>query len=165
MFRRAWASLIPSLLSLAPFWVLIAFFLSSLNSPSCFPVVFFSFLPPSLPHSLTSFRLQLSLLHYQFHFSVQTFGEALLSVCQALRPPAPPCQAPQVLPLYCPGVGAGAGGPGRSADVKRRLSAPPCLTQISSSYSLNQFTFIASAAQKQFFKNKKVSTSKTNQFS
>lgn len=47
----------------------------------------------------------------------------------------------------------------------RRLCTPPRLTQISSSYSLNQFTFIASAAQKQFFKNKKVSTSKTNQFS
>ena len=124
MFRRAWASLIASLLSLAPFWVLIAF-LSSLNSPSCFPLVFFSFLPPSLPHSLTSFRLQLSLLHYQFHFSVQTFGEALLSVCQALLPPAPPCQAPQVLPLYCPGVGAGAGGPPAGSPSQSVTSGSP----------------------------------------
>lgn len=71
--------------------------------------------------------------------------------------PGPGCAAPAAVRARGPGRAAG-GVP------VARLSAPPLLTQISPSFSPNQFTFIASAAQKQFFKNKKVSTSKTNQF-
>lgn len=132
------ATLVPPLLSIS----------QSVPSPPAFPLG--GFLPSPLPPTTLS-HLCAPLPHSQFHFSAPTSGEA------------PACHNASVPPSCCPGAGGRGGG---CADVTGRSSAPPCLTQISSSVlSPNQFTFIASAAQKQFFKNKKVSTSKTNQFS
>lgn len=114
---------------------------SSLSAPSCF-----SFLPLLL--------------------SALSVSPSPLQTSKCCRRPTlptfPPCPLP--LPQGCPlAIPVGRGG---FADITGGpLSTAPHLTQISSLSSLNQFTFIASAAQKQFFKSKKVSTSNTNQFS
>lgn len=86
-----------------------------------------------------------------------------LSFISLQRPSLPPSSpTPPWLPRSCPAVQGSGWGP---SDVTGCFSGPrPAQRKFHPPFSLNQFTFIASAAQKQFFKNKKVSTSKTNQF-
>lgn len=128
-------------------------------------------LPALPPHGVFSSRELPSLLTAPLHAWSLTFCFSLLvsflgwivwwrpRVGASCRLPTRTCAW---LLGSCPPAARGWGWGWQRADVTFICCSH--LPQISSPFSPNQFTFIASAAQKQFFKNKKVSTSKTNQF-